>query len=263
MKQADNIFKSFCSSYLTLFNEKPLDNKSKETFAGLKWKYAHSYNVANLCLEISASEKLSQENQNLLYICGLFHDIGRFPQLVECNSYDDHQGTDHGDMGFNILINENILGNTNMTSREKTIIDYATLYHNKYRVPDIITGTAIDPEIKYYTSIVRDADKIDILKGIIDGNIPLKSSDARISQEVKNDILNHQLVHINHIKNVNDQIALYFSYIFDIKSDRAKQIITDDLLLYKLKNKLSSNEELNNVYFLIKSIYERGNINVR
>ena len=263
MKQAENIFNNYCSKYLTLFNEQQITHKSKNIFNDLKWKYTHSYNVANICLEIAASEKLSQENQKLLYICGLFHDIGRFPQLVECNSYDDHQGTDHGDLGFNILINDNILGNTKLTPREKTIIDYATLYHNRYQVPDIITGTALDPEIKYYTSIVRDADKIDILKGIVDENIPIKVNDSRISPEVIIDLQNHQLVHFSHIKNANDQIALYFSYIFDIKSNKAKEIINDNVLLYKFKNIIGYNEELQNIYFLIKTIYERGNINVR
>lgn len=263
MEQANNIFDNFCSNYLTIINGQPLIDKNKEVYKDLKWKYQHSYNVAILCLEIAKSEKLSLNDQKLLYICGLFHDIGRFPQLVKCKSYDDHQGMDHGDLGFNILINENILGNAKITAREKTIIDYATLYHNKYRVPDIITGTALDPEIKYYTSIVRDADKIDIIKGIVDGNIPINVNDSRISPEVMSDLQNHQLVHFSHIKNANDQIALYFSYIFDIKSNKAKEIINDNVLLYKFKNKIGYNEELQKIYFLIKTIYERGNINVR
>lgn len=263
MEQANNIFDNFCSNYLTIIDGQPMDNKNKEVYKDLRWKYQHSYNVANLCLEIAKSEKLSLNDQKLLYICGLFHDIGRFPQLVECKSYDDHQGLDHGDLGFNILINENILGNSKIPAREKTIIDYATLYHNKYRVPDLITGKPIDAELKYYISIVRDADKLDIIKGIVDGNIPIESNTSRISPEVFSDIQNHQLVHFSHVRNINDQKALYFSYVFDIKSIRAKEILNEQSLLYKLAAKTTTTPELQEIYFITKNIYERGNLNVR
>ena len=263
MEQANNIFDNFYSNYLTIINGQPIDNKNKEVYKELKWKYQHSYNVANLCLEIAKSEKLSLNDQKLLYICGLFHDIGRFPQLVESKSFDDHQGMDHGDLGFNILINENILGNAKLTAREKTIIDYATLYHNKYRVPDLITGTPIDAELKYYTSIVRDADKLDILKGIVDGNIPKEANASRISPEVFNDIQNHQLVHFSHVKSNNDEIATYFSYVFDIKSTRAKEILNEQSLLYKLAASTTASTDLQEIYFKTKNIYERRNLNVR
>ena len=70
------IFKNFVSD----FNDKDRD---------IDYKIKHSYRVADLCVEIAKELNLSDEDIEICYICGLFHDVGRFQQLTETKSYGD------------------------------------------------------------------------------------------------------------------------------------------------------------------------------
>ena len=94
----------------------------------VRWKYLHSYRVAFLMEELARKLKLSKNDVIVAYILGLFHDIGRFPQLDKFDSYND-LNIDHGDLGYKILKEEGLLD----TVLEKKILDSVALgvkYHN-------------------------------------------------------------------------------------------------------------------------------------
>ena len=74
----------------------------------VRWKYLHSYRVAFLMEELARKLKLSKNEIIVAYILGLFHDIGRFPQLDKFDSYND-LNIDHGDLGYKILKEEGLL----------------------------------------------------------------------------------------------------------------------------------------------------------
>ena len=74
----------------------------------IRWKYLHSYRVASLMEWLAKKLKLSKNDVIVAYILGLFHDIGRFPQLDKFDSYND-LNIDHGDLGYKILKEEGLL----------------------------------------------------------------------------------------------------------------------------------------------------------
>ena len=55
----------------------------------IEYKINHSYRVADLCVKIAKELNLTDEDVEICYICGLFHDVGRFQQLTETKSYGD------------------------------------------------------------------------------------------------------------------------------------------------------------------------------
>ena len=71
----------------------------------IKLKIDHTYRVAGLCQRIAESLGLSEPDVDIAWLLGMLHDIGRFEQLKEFNSFDD-SNIDHADLGVKILFEE-------------------------------------------------------------------------------------------------------------------------------------------------------------
>jgi HD superfamily phosphohydrolase YqeK len=196
------------------------------------WKHLHSQRVSKLCQSIAISEGLDDNIVLLASIAGLFHDIGRFNQILEYQTENDQKSKDHGLIGYEILKMGNLLAKTTLTNQEKEIVYQSTLYHNKYH--SIISDNDLTNLI---CQIVRDADKIDILKGMIYGNIPFNNNSTELSVCALTDFHNHQLVNAINVKTPNDYILKALSFGFDINTYTAtKQILDNDLFNKLLKD---------------------------
>ena len=102
--------------YQKIFNDYVLNYKGKDP--NIEYKINHSYRVANLCVDIANSLDLKYKDREICYICGLFHDIGRFEQLNLTKSFTDSKLMDHGDIGAEIL--EKDLANVKFENEEPT-----------------------------------------------------------------------------------------------------------------------------------------------
>ena len=72
-------------------------------------KVDHTFRVVKLCAEIAKSLNLSDEDIALAKLCGLLHDIGRFEQYRIYHTYKDKDSIDHGDLGYEILTDDNYI----------------------------------------------------------------------------------------------------------------------------------------------------------
>ena len=52
-------------------------------------KIGHTYRVAGLCRLIARSEGMDAQEQELAWLLGMLHDIGRFEQLRRYNAFND------------------------------------------------------------------------------------------------------------------------------------------------------------------------------
>lgn len=121
-----------------------------------KHKYYHSFRVEKVAREIAEGLNLSKEKVELATLIGLLHDIGRFEQLNKYNTFNDLKSFDHGDYGAEVLSN-NIRDFIDSNKYDKTIIE-SVKNHNKFKITD-----GLDEEQAFFSKLVRDADKIDIL----------------------------------------------------------------------------------------------------
>ena len=55
----------------------------------IKHKYDHTYRVVEYAKKIAKSINLNEKEYNRAIICALFHDLGRFPQIKEYNTFTD------------------------------------------------------------------------------------------------------------------------------------------------------------------------------
>lgn len=130
----------------------------------IKLKIDHTYRVAELCEKIAESVGMEEADIRLAWLCGLLHDVGRFEQIRRYNTFSDADSVDHAKLSCEILFGEE------KRIREyckedcyDTLIETAVGWHSAYRLPD-----ELDDRTRAFCNILRDADKIDILRVNLD-----------------------------------------------------------------------------------------------
>ena len=200
---------------LELFNN--YYDKFDKTLWGVYMKYDHTMRVVNYCKEIAESLNLSSEDVELAMICGLFHDIARFKQWQEYNTFEDKLSFDHGDEGYNILKELGI---------DDEIVLLSTKYHNKYEVGDV------DYRTKIFCNITRDADKLDIM--IMQEN---KCNDEEydvpdvVIESLKNKKLTHNMIE-DKVSNTTN-ILRCVGFIFDMNYKKSFEVLKETNIVNK------------------------------
>ena len=105
-------------------------------------KKNHSIRVMNLCVKYAKKLGFNDEDISLAKVIGLLHDIGRFEQLKEFNSFDD-SNIDHADLGVKILFEEGLIRDFIEEDKYDYIIKKAIENHNKYKIEDLKTSEAV------------------------------------------------------------------------------------------------------------------------
>lgn len=127
-------------------------------------KIAHTYRVADHCEKIAQSLGLSPEEVDFAWLSGMLHDIGRFEQVKRFNTFIDSQSVDHAEFGADLLFKEEQLIEAFSDDRTAdAMLENVIRQHNKYRIREDITGKELG-----FCNILRDADKVDILKVNVD-----------------------------------------------------------------------------------------------
>lgn len=100
---------------------------------------------------------------DLATIAGLCHDVGRFPQYRRYRTFCDPQSADHGRLGVEALTHHG--GLAWLSPEERHLVRLSVAVHNRKILPPAVAdrqdtaGTLV--------RIVRDADKLDIMRVIV------------------------------------------------------------------------------------------------
>ena len=133
-------------------------------------KIGHTYRVAGLCRLIARSEGMDAQEQELAWLLGMLHDIGRFEQLRRYHTFHDAESVDHAALGLEILFGTGdaaadggsgagVIRRYVEDDSEDALIRTAIGMHNVYRVAE-----GLAPRTEKFCHILRDADKVDILR---------------------------------------------------------------------------------------------------
>lgn len=201
-------------------------------------KIKHTFRVMRLCEEIASSLNLSEEEIHVAKIIGLLHDIGRFEQWKKYETFSDKDSIDHADLGVKILKKNNYLRCFIEDDKYDDIIIKSVKYHNKYKLPKNLTKKEL-----LFVRLIRDADKIDILRLYTIKGIDLELDKNSFSDEVYNLLLNKKEISRKSLTNKTDRLSISLGFIFDInylysfkylKDKKYFDIIVD---MYKKKSK--------------------------
>ncbi|MDD3187833.1 MAG: HD domain-containing protein [Bacilli bacterium] len=191
-------------------------------------KIEHSKRVNKLALIIGKDLKLNDQELEIINISSLLHDIGRFKQFYEFNTYNDEESFDHQQKGVEILEENNILEGV----PDKIIIENIIKAHDLKEIP-----SEYEDKTKKYLSIVKDADKIDRLYAMIN-IIPKGSKEEQnifysnkkdinyISKNIVERVLKNEVIIKQEVETINElKIANIALVISDIKNKVSLEII--------------------------------------
>ena len=211
--------------------------------SNIDYKYRHSYRVYKLCERIADDLKLNDEDILLASIIGLLHDIGRFEQLKRYSHYDDIN-LDHAEYGANLLFKNNLIDKFKINEKYYDIIEFSIRNHNKYSIEKIN-----DKRKLLFAKIVRDADKIDIIKALaIYKDLKFQDGFDNISYNASKSFFNNKQIINKDKKSKSDRVIGVLSMVFDINIDSAIKIIKDEELIKNLYN-LLENKKVFERYF--------------
>lgn len=200
----------------------------------IEHKYHHTYRVLEYAKEIAKSLNLDEKEYNRACVCALFHDLGRFPQIRDYDTFVDSESIDHGDKSYEILKENNY---------NDEIVLKAVKYHNKKYVPEF------DELTDMHCKLIRDADKTDImlyfLNEPIDNNYDV--DDAIIEKFEKHELLDNYKAKSEFV-----YVVRYLAFIFDINYKKTMEILLENNFLEKKLNLIRNEKNKEHIDYLEK-----------
>lgn len=195
-------------------------------------KQGHSIRVMNISKQIATELNLTEEQIQIATLIGLLHDIARFEQYTQYQTYNDNRSFDHGDYGVKILDKD--MRKYIETDEYDKIIKIAIKNHNKFEIED-----GLNEEELLFSKIIRDADKIDILYetiGMFWKGEEKAINNTEISPEVMEKFEQNKLLkrEKNKVFVGMDQVMSVLAFIFDINYRPSFKIIKENDYINKI-----------------------------
>jgi HD-GYP domain-containing protein (c-di-GMP phosphodiesterase class II) len=223
-------------------------------------KKEHTLRVADNVKQLSSTLNLTSEEEQAGMLAAIFHDIGRFRQIVEFNTLNDLASMDHAELAIEIMKEKQFLSFLN--DEMKDLIMNTIRFHNKYELP-----RSLNTKELFQAQLLRDADKLDILK-VLAEYYSSKNQNANhmltwelpkssvVSQGVAREILAGKQVSKKEVKNETDVKIMQLSWIYDINFKPTIELILRRRFLENIYNSLPKNDQIFEIYRKVKVFAE-------
>lgn len=259
-KKVKNVFKKYTDNY-DISDEK------------IKLKVDHTYRVAALSERIARSLGLGDDDTNLAWLIGMLHDIGRFEQLKNYGTFSDAESIDHAHYGVELLFEDGLIEkfasenaakdlkgtkdlketavkseNEEKETKEISELDIlrtAIWNHSAYRVEEGLTD-----RVKMFCNIIRDADKIDILKVNYDVTLEViydvtteELKNSGVTDEVMKAFMEHHAVLRSLKKTPIDNLVGHAALVFELVYNESFKIVKEQGYIEKMLSYVSDNQD--------------------
>ena len=229
----------------------------------LQLKKDHTKRVCENIVMIGKAMNLSDYELILAETMALFHDIGRFEQYEKYGTFSDIASENHAKLSLRQMAIHGVLSKN--TKDEKRFIVKAIAYHNAAELPDVK-----DEQELFYMRLLRDADKLDIWKVVIDyyhnrdhfksPAIELNLSDDPIwSGKIIDAVVNKKTARIEDMKTLNDFKLLQISWAFDLNFTPSFQAVEHRKYLRQIEATLPQSPDIENAVAMVHS-YVKSNL---
>jgi len=250
----------FFNEYINSF-----EDLKEEQIRNFKIKKEHSMRVAEISRELTAALQLGNQDRKIAWLAGLFHDIGRFSQLVNHNTFNDSKSLDHAELSAEILDKEEFL--QKIDCNEVDLIYNAIVLHNKFELPKKLSERQL-----LHAKLLRDADKLDIFQVLTDyytnrNSVPNHTltwelpKGLEVSPAVKKDIIAGKLVMKKDVVSEIDVKIMQLSWVFDINFKPTFEHLLQNRYLEKIYNTLPKNDIIFDIYRKVKVYSENKLMN--
>ena len=221
----------------------------------IKLKIEHTYRVCVLCERIAKESGFDEDEIEIAWLTGLLHDVGRFEQLRRYGTFIDAQSIDHAEFGADILFKEGKIRDYVDDASEDLLLERTVRCHSAYKVPDSYSRRE-----KKFADLLRDADKIDILK--VNIIVPLEEiynvttselKNCRVSDEVMQAFNEEHAVLRSLKKNPVDNVVGHISLVYELVYPVSYMIVYEQGFLNKLMDFESELPETNRQFEQIRA----------
>ena len=208
--------RSWFTDYVNTF----YGNDDSENY-NLKLKQDHSQRVCNEMQYLVTNLDLPKNKSLLADTIALLHDIGRFKQFKQYQTYNDTRSVSHSALGLEIISQTKILNG--FDNSEKELIEKTIEYHGVKDLP-----ADLDGDVLLFSQLIRDADKLDIFNlavqyyragpqspffRMLKSELPETNE---ISKQVREDILAQRTVDYKSLRTLDDFRVLQLGWVYDI-----------------------------------------------
>lgn len=201
-------------------------NRYDRSDGRVELKIIHTFSVVKIMEMLCSKRRLSKRISHLAMLCALFHDIGRFEQLKQYDTFLDHLSCDHAALSCRVLSDTGMLKALAPEDQKKILT--AIENHNRYTIDP---GLVNDTESFELCKLIRDADKCDIFRVFAtdDMNDVVGASESEIAVEmispaVRESILKHRCVDKLIRKTHLDMWISFLGFFFDLNYPESVEI---------------------------------------
>lgn len=246
-------FNSYYQTYANRFS------KASEEWEHLHLKWEHSLKVLDNAEKILAALGLPENLTHAARLAALYHDVARFEQYINYRTFRDGESANHGFWGSKILKHENFLAGESASTIG--LVRAAVSMHNRFALP-----AGILEEYKLITNIVRDADKIDILRVLAEYMEPGKQGGAVTanlpdepkcwSPAVYNAVLAGRNANYNDMRYLNDFRLLIGSWIYAFNFQQSIKLVALQGYWQQVLHGLPAGEAMNKAKLVLNKAME-------
>ncbi|HRT40231.1 MAG TPA: HD domain-containing protein [Candidatus Woesebacteria bacterium] len=213
----------------TVTKDNWLKTNNKERRAKIEYKINHTYKTVEAGWEIMAKESSVDWDKSLGTIICLLHDIGRFPQARQSNTFIDAQsGIDHATLGAEMFLKQNF----DIPHKEEIV--EAIFWHSRKEYPGRSN----------YVRLVKDADKTALFRDfdfMEKNDVPaFHLSGNQLSPKRLASFLNGEFLPDRSFNSLADWYLFNAGWFWDLNFATTKQIWRQEkfapMLLAKLKS---------------------------
>lgn len=173
----------------------------------IKTKYIHTLNVVKVILSLSQKLGLNEEDRKLAFYLALFHDLGRFREVVRQNEFNNLK-FDHGAYSNKILFNDGFIDKFNIDEKNYLLIKKAVYLHNKKDLPD-----GLSDKERLFCEMLRDADRIDIYRVLSSKKDKKAVFDSVSNESILESFYNGDSIDLKDIKTKGDRVVLRLGFV--------------------------------------------------
>lgn len=225
-------------------------------------KADHTDQVCANAVRIAGDLHLRPQDAMLAEAIALFHDVGRFPQYREYRTFDDSISVNHAAVGAKVLLEREVL--RELARRHQDIIIRAVTLHNVFTLPK-----GLDDETALFARLIRDADKLDILRVVIEYFEQDAGSRAEAvalglpdrpgySNEVLSCLLRGEMARKDALTTQNDFKLLQLAWLYDLNFTSSFRMVVERNYIRKIADKLPRTDEIDRAVERV-----RGHVNRR
>lgn len=194
-------------------------------------KTEHTGRVRAIIERLAASLNLAEAQRSLAAIIAICHDVGRFPQYRQYGTFNDATSVNHAALAVRTLKEAGTL--ESLAAESAAVVLQSIALHNVFLLPP-----DLDPTSRLFAMLIRDADKLDIWRVLIEycSAPPLERASAVVwelpetgfcSEPALEEVIAGRMINRTLLATADDFKLLQLSWAYDLNFAESFRILSE------------------------------------